>query len=133
MMNDQEIKEFIRRVLADYEKTENMSASYRHVKATYPEGTEFPTYAACAKAYERKQKAAAKALKEQASESAIKHVDNVLGMTEEEPAEERTGTVQKIRMLNNLIESLTSVEWTDEQSLLKEIREDYLTKLEGGK
>ena len=49
---------------------------------------------------------------------------------QEVKAEERTGIVRKIRMLNNLIESLTSVEWTDEQELLKEIREDYLTELE---
>lgn len=132
-MTDEQSKEFIRRVLADYEKTENMSASYRAVKATYSEGTEFPTYSGCVKAYERKQKAAAKALKEQATESAIKHVDNVLGMTEEEPAEERTGTVQKIRMLNNLIESLTAEDWAEEQAMLKEIREDYLAALENAK
>ena len=55
---------------------------------------------------------------------------NAEGEMQEVKAEERTGIVRKIRMLNNLIESLTSVEWTDEQELLKEIREDYLTELE---
>lgn len=124
-MTDEQSKEFIRLVLADYEKTENMSASYRAIKATYPEGTECPTYSGCVKAYERKQKAAAKA---QQNEHAQPEP-----AAQEAPAIDLTGTVQKIRMLNNLIESLTSVEWTDEQALLKEIREDYLTRLEGGK
>ena len=49
-------KEFIRRVLADYEKTENMAKSYRTIKATYPEGTKCPTYNGCVKAYERAKK-----------------------------------------------------------------------------
>lgn len=125
-MSDQESKEFIRRVLADYEKTENMSASYRAVKATYPEGTECPPYSACVKAYERQQKAKKCGMRN--AEGGMQEVN-----AEGKNAEERTGTVQKIRMLNNLIESLTSVEWTDEQSLLKEIREDYLTALENEK
>lgn len=122
-MSDQESKEFIRRVLADYEKTENMAESYRAVKATYPEGTKCPTYNGCVKAYERQKKNAEGGMQEVNAECEMRKA-------EERNAEERTETVQKIRMLNNLIESLTSVEWTDEQELLKEIREDYLTALE---
>lgn len=116
-MTDEQKKNFTAAVLQMHAEIKNLTKAYDTVKKDYVGVDGLPTYNSIN--YTLNYKNAAKV---RGKETEI-----------EKPKVDVASIAYTIRMLNNLIESLTAEDWAEEQMFLKGLREDYLTKLEGGK